>query len=55
MVDSGVSPTTREGLTDLGFAPIDLGDLAGGGRLHQVPAGPLIGQDLVRLSDRRAQ
>ncbi|MEV4021077.1 hypothetical protein AB0J35_62460 [Nonomuraea angiospora] len=42
-------------LTDLGFAPIDLGDLAGGGRLHQVPAGPLLGQDLVRLSDSRAQ
>jgi predicted dinucleotide-binding enzyme len=42
-------------LTELGFAPIDLGDLAGGGRLHQVPAGPLVGQDLVRLSGTRAQ
>ncbi|MFI9531649.1 NADPH-dependent F420 reductase [Nocardia fusca] len=37
-------------LTGLGFAPIDLGGLADGGRLHQVPAGPLVGQDLLRLS-----
>jgi predicted dinucleotide-binding enzyme len=37
-------------LTELGFAPIDLGGLADGGRLHQVPAGPLLGQDLVRLA-----
>ncbi|MEU1550665.1 NAD(P)-binding domain-containing protein [Nocardia sp. NPDC005745] len=37
-------------LADLGFAPIDLGGLAEGGRLYQVPAGPLIGQDLLRLT-----
>ncbi|MGN9788645.1 NADPH-dependent F420 reductase [Nonomuraea sp. ZG12] len=42
-------------LTGLGFAPIDLGALAGGGRLHQVPQGPLVGQDLLRLTDNRAQ
>jgi predicted dinucleotide-binding enzyme len=42
-------------LTELGFAPIDLGGLADGGRLHQVPAGPLVGQDLVRLTPAKQQ
>ncbi|MDQ7809792.1 hypothetical protein Q5425_39220 [Amycolatopsis sp. A133] len=42
-------------LTDLGFAPIDLGGLADGGRLHQVPSGPLLGQDLLRLTPAERQ
>jgi predicted dinucleotide-binding enzyme len=37
-------------LTDLGYAPIDLGGLAAGGRLHQANGGPLVGHDLVRLA-----
>ncbi|AEY85387.1 NADP oxidoreductase coenzyme F420-dependent [Streptomyces hygroscopicus subsp. jinggangensis 5008] len=37
-------------LTDLGYAPIDLGGLADGGRLHQANGGPLVGHNLVRLS-----
>ncbi len=48
--DHDAKKTFIELLADLGFAPIDLGGLADGGRLHQVPAGPLIGQDLVRLT-----
>ncbi|WP_439378847.1 NADPH-dependent F420 reductase [Amycolatopsis lexingtonensis] len=37
-------------LSDLGYAPIDLGGLATGGRLHQANGGPLVGHDLVRLA-----
>lgn len=33
----------------LGFAGIDLGSLATGGRLQQVPGGPLAALDLIRL------
>ncbi len=33
----------------LGYAPIDLGGLAGGGRLMQFPGGPLPLQNLVRF------
>lgn len=32
-----------------GFATIDLGGLAAGGRLHQFPGGPLPGVNLIRL------
>jgi predicted dinucleotide-binding enzyme len=32
-----------------GFCPIDLGDLATGGRLQQAPGGPLAGLNLVQL------
>lgn len=37
-------------LDDLGYAPIDLGGLAEGGRLHQARGGPLVGQSLVSLA-----
>jgi predicted dinucleotide-binding enzyme len=37
-------------LDDLGYAPIDLGGPAEGGRLHQARGGPPAGQDLVRLA-----
>ncbi|QKV80737.1 NADPH-dependent F420 reductase [Amycolatopsis sp. Hca4] len=40
-------------LDDLGYAPIDLGGLAAGGRLHQARGGPLVGHDLVRLASAR--
>ncbi|MBX2996313.1 MAG: NAD(P)-binding domain-containing protein [Bdellovibrionaceae bacterium] len=33
----------------MGFAPIDLGGLAGGGSLYQFPGGPLAAQNLMRL------
>ncbi|WP_328442756.1 hypothetical protein [Amycolatopsis sp. NBC_00438] len=39
-------------LTNLGYAPIDLGRLAEGGRLHQL-GGPLVSIDLVRLEPSR--
>jgi predicted dinucleotide-binding enzyme len=48
--DAEAKKSFTEMLTALGFAPIDLGGLAEGGRLHQVPAGPLVGQDLLRLT-----
>jgi 8-hydroxy-5-deazaflavin:NADPH oxidoreductase len=32
-----------------GFFPIDLGDLATGGRIQPAPGGPLPGLNLVRL------
>lgn len=32
-----------------GFATIDLGSLAGGGRLHDLPDGPFAGLNLVRI------
>lgn len=37
-------------LEKIGFAPLDLGDLVSGGRLHQFPGGPLAAQNLIRLS-----
>jgi predicted dinucleotide-binding enzyme len=37
-------------LETIGFAVIDLGDLASGGRLHQFPGGPLPALNLVKLS-----
>jgi predicted dinucleotide-binding enzyme len=36
-------------LTSCGFAGVDLGDLAAGGRLQQFPGGPLAGLNLVRV------
>lgn len=36
-------------LTSCGFAGVDLGDLATGGRLQQFPGGPLPGLNLIRL------
>jgi 8-hydroxy-5-deazaflavin:NADPH oxidoreductase len=36
----------------LGFAGIDLGPLALGGKLAQFPGGPLPNQNLVRIADR---
>lgn len=47
--DADAKKTFTALLAELGFAPIDLGALAHG-RLHQVPSGPLLGQDLVRLT-----
>lgn len=37
-------------LETIGFAVIDLGDLAGGGRLHQFPGGPLPALNLIKLA-----
>lgn len=48
--DAAAKKTFTAVLTDLGYAPIDLGGLAEGGRLHQAGGGPLVGQDLARLA-----
>jgi predicted dinucleotide-binding enzyme len=49
--DEAAKKEFGELLSGLGYAPIDLGGLADGGRLHQFPGGPLTGMDLVRLPD----
>jgi predicted dinucleotide-binding enzyme len=36
-------------ITQLGFAPVDLGTLAEGGRLTQFPGGPLPALNLVKF------
>jgi predicted dinucleotide-binding enzyme len=50
---SGDDGAAKAEVTELfeaaGFFPIDLGDLATGGRLQQAPGGPLPGHNLVRL------
>jgi predicted dinucleotide-binding enzyme len=35
--------------SSMGFAPIDVGDLPAGGRLHQVPGGALTALNLIKL------
>jgi hypothetical protein len=40
---------SRELFEAAGFFPIDLGDLATGGRLQQATGGPLAGLNLVQL------
>ena len=48
--DEGEAKAEVAALIDrLGFFGIDLGSLAGGGRLVQFPGGPLPGHNLVRL------
>lgn len=49
--DDAAKKEFGELLSGLGYAPVDLGGLADGGRLHQFPGGPLAGMDLVRLPD----
>ena len=49
--DDAAKKEFGELLSGLGYAPVDLGRLAEGGRLHQFPGGPLTGMDLVRLPD----
>jgi predicted dinucleotide-binding enzyme len=46
--DAGAKETIKELLTELGFAGIDLGNLATGGRLHQF-GGVLATHNLIRL------
>ncbi|MGV9367946.1 NADPH-dependent F420 reductase [Amycolatopsis sp. NPDC003731] len=50
--DAAAKKTLSAVLTELGYAPIDLGRLAEGGRLHQL-GGPLVSIDLVRLEPSR--
>ncbi|MGW3995849.1 hypothetical protein ACWEF6_20345 [Amycolatopsis sp. NPDC004772] len=50
--DAAAKKTLSAVLTNLGYAPIDLGRLAEGGRLHQL-GGPLVSIDLVRLGANR--
>lgn len=38
-------------IAQFGFAAIDLGGLASGGRLQQFPGGPLWGQNLIKLGE----
>jgi predicted dinucleotide-binding enzyme len=51
---SGDDPAAKKGfsglLADAGFAGIDLGDLATGGRLQQFPGGPLAVINLIKLA-----
>jgi predicted dinucleotide-binding enzyme len=51
---SGDDPAAKIGfsglLADAGFAGIDLGDLATGGRLQQFPGGPLAVINLIKLA-----
>jgi predicted dinucleotide-binding enzyme len=42
----------RRLIARLGFAAVDLGGLAEGGRLQQMPGGPLAGLNLIRIDGR---
>lgn len=48
--DAAAKADVKQILEKAGFAPIDLGDLAPGGRLQQFPGGPLAVQNLVKVS-----
>lgn len=47
--DAEAKSTFNDVLTSCGFAGVDLGDLATGGRLQQFPGGPLPGLNLIRI------
>jgi predicted dinucleotide-binding enzyme len=47
--DAGAKRTVAELIARLGFHPIDLGNLAQGGRLTQFPGGPLPAINLVKF------
>ena len=48
-VDAAAKATFNDVLTSCGYAGVDLGDLATGGRLQQFPGGPLPGLNLIRI------
>lgn len=49
--DDAAAKETVSGLLDtIGFRPVDLGDLANGGRMQQFPGGRLAGLDLINLA-----
>jgi 8-hydroxy-5-deazaflavin:NADPH oxidoreductase len=47
--DAGAKANVSVIFEKSGFAPIDLGGLVEGGRMQQVPSGPLAAQNLVKL------
>lgn len=48
--DTAAKADVGEILEKIGFATVDLGDLASGGPLQQFPGGPLPGLNLIKLN-----